>query len=398
MRILWSSNSAWARTGYGVQTKLALQKLKPHHTMGLFAWYGLDGGMIHMDGVPVYPKGTHPYGADMLGSHAHDFNADIVITLIDAWVQEPQALPQDVRWIPLYPVDHEPLPSCVHAKVRDAFARINFSKFGVAQTEAVGLDTFYVPHMVDTGQYKPYAQDESRKDLNLPEDRFIVGVVAANKGYPARKSWPEIFQAFAEFRKTHPDAFLFAHTNHGRQDGMGGWDIANLIDFFGLSGHVAIPEQYAYQRGLPEDFMARLFSSFDVLLNPAMGEGFGVPIVEAQACGCPVIVGDWTAMSEVCGAGWKIPKHDAVKTLTLQMAYQWLPTVPGIVNALTEAYNAKGDVFLREKARLFAVENYDADRVTAQHWIPVLKAIEERVTGAKSLEKRFAASMGGVYK
>lgn len=39
-----------------------------------------------------------------------------------------------------------------------------------------------------------------------------------------------------------------------------------------------------------------------------LGEGFGIPIIEAQAAGCPVIVTDCTAMTELCLSGWLIEK------------------------------------------------------------------------------------------
>jgi glycosyltransferase involved in cell wall biosynthesis len=49
--------------------------------------------------------------------------------------------------------------------------------------------------------------------------------------------------------------------------------------------------------------MAKIYSAMDVLLNPAMGEGFGITVLEAQACGTPAIVTDFSAMTEVCGGG-----------------------------------------------------------------------------------------------
>ena len=87
------------------------------------------------------------------------------------------------------------------------------------------------------------------------------------------------------------------------------------------------------------EHMADLYSSFDVLLNPAMGEGFGLPVLEAQACGVPAIVTDFTAMSEVCGAGWKVG-YDRVRTP--MRSWQAWPKVDEIVAALEACYALAG--------------------------------------------------------
>jgi len=44
-----------------------------------------------------------------------------------------------------------------------------------------------------------------------------------------------------------------------------------------------------------------LYSSARVLLFPSLEEGFGWPLIEAQACGCPVITTDAAPMNEVAG-------------------------------------------------------------------------------------------------
>jgi glycosyltransferase involved in cell wall biosynthesis len=74
----------------------------------------------------------------------------------------------------------------------------------------------------------------------------------------------------------------------------------------------------------------------DVLLNPAMGEGFGITVLEAQACGVPAIVTDFTAMREVCGAGWHV-KHQPYWTGL--GSWQAIPDVDDIVSALEECYD-----------------------------------------------------------
>lgn len=64
--------------------------------------------------------------------------------------------------------------------------------------------------------------------------------------------------------------------------------------------------------GMPDTHIADLYRAADVLLSPSMGEGFGLPIAEAQACGCPVITQDCSSMSELTINGIAIepgPRH-----------------------------------------------------------------------------------------
>lgn len=85
MRILLSTNAAWAHTGYGTQCKQLIPRLRNlgHEVAGHF-WYGLQGGTLNMDGVVLFPGHHDPYGNDVVAMHARQFKADIVITLIDA--------------------------------------------------------------------------------------------------------------------------------------------------------------------------------------------------------------------------------------------------------------------------------------------------------------------------
>jgi len=53
--------------------------------------------------------------------------------------------------------------------------------------------------------------------------------------------------------------------------------------------------------GIPSEVLNALYSCAAVLLFPSLEEGFGWPIAEAMACGCPVITTDKPPMSEVAG-------------------------------------------------------------------------------------------------
>jgi glycosyltransferase involved in cell wall biosynthesis len=381
VRILIHSNAPWAATGYGVQTRLFAPRIRDlGHEVGISAFYGLEGASIQWQGMPVYPKAFHPYGMDVVAQHAREMKADIVLTLIDAWVMDPARISAaGAKWVPWFPIDHDPLPEPVREKVIHAYQPLVYSRHAEKSAREAGLDVRYVPHGVDTEVYSPMPQADARKKLGLPADAFVIGIVAANKGLPSRKALPTQLEAFARFHARHPEAILYLHTHLGTE--MEGLDVAKLIEGVGIpESAVRVCDQYRNIMGYADNVMAALYSSMDVLSSVTMGEGFGVPIIEAQACGVPVIVGGWTAMPELVGSGLVIAPDDAERMFTPMGAYQYLPRIDAVLDAYEQAYAIKGDPRPREEAREFAVQ-YDADTVTRDYWAPVLAEIEERLAG-----------------
>lgn len=383
MRVLWHSNSpATAQTGYGVQTRLFAPRIRDlGHEVAVSAFYGAEGAAQMWEGLPILPKWTHPYGMDVVTHHSERFKADIVITLIDAWVMEPQRLTP--RWVPWFPVDHDPLPPPVADRVRESYQPLVFSKHALASCDAAGIQAHYIPHGVDTNVFKPVDRKTARDRLKIADGKFLVSCVMANKGLPSRKAWPQQLEAFAGFVRRHPDAVLYLHTITDQS--MGGVNIREALDSFGVpKDNVLIADQYRLMTGIPDEVLANIYSASDVLLNCTMGEGFGVPILEAQACGCPVITGDWTAMSELTWAGWKVPVDQAERVFTPQAAYQYSPRVGAIEKCLEEAYLARHDAGLRERA-VAGAQPYDADHVAKTCWGPFLEGLEARINGEQAL-------------
>jgi len=130
------------------------------------------------------------------------------------------------------------------------------------------------------------------------------------------------------------------------------------------------------------------------------GEGFGVPLIEAQACGTPVIVTDFTAPSDLVGAGWKIPITG--KIYTPMNSYFAEPDVDAAVDALEEAYELyKTKKMEPEKAREFAKE-FDFDAVTEKYMMPFLEEVEhgketQKGDGRGGQEAGEHVSDGGVH-
>lgn len=384
MRILWVSNAPWAPSGYGVQTKLFTPRLQAlGHEMALLNFYGQEGGKLNSGPIAMYPRAGHPYGQDIQAAHAIDHRADAMITLIDAWVMEPERYPPNVAWCPWFPVDHDPLPPPVLRKVRPAFAPIAYSRFGQAKAAEQHLRTLYVPHGVDTQAFAPMNRNEARERLGWPLDAFMVGMVAANNGMPCRKAYPQSFQAFARFAAETPNARLYVHCV-GQRGERQGVNLHECAELNGIYERVLWSDEYKGMLGYDDEYMRCAYNGMDVLLACSLGEGFGVPILEAQACGTPVITGDWSAMSEITFAGWKHPRESAWPTYTYQASYMFEPSPVVLLDLLRQAHAEAGNPDLHTQARRGAVE-YDADRVTEQHWKPVLEEIGRRIEGAKRL-------------
>ena len=390
MKINWLSNAPWAATGYGNQTKLFLPRFKElGHEVACTAFYGLEGAILNWNGIPVLPRGHDMYGADIADSHTRYFGAEVCFSLMDAWVNKPDAFITGVKWIPWFPVDMEPLPPPIGRNIAKAYKRIIFSKFAEKQLHDAGFDCYYVPHGIDTNTFRPIDRAQARESIKWPNDRFIYGMIAANKGNPSRKAFTQILDAFAEVVKKHDDVLLYMHTSRGEQGEFGGVNLPEYIAYKGLEKHVLFCNQYQYLLSFEDQYMNAAYNAMDAHVLVSFGEGFGIPIVEAQSAGCPVIVGDWTSMSELCFSGWKVPKSEADPWWTPLAAYQFVPRSAAITDAMLQAYRMAGNNDYRKAARKGALR-YDADKVTQRYWKPVLEDIEAHLDADRGLSAELA--------
>jgi glycosyltransferase involved in cell wall biosynthesis len=381
VKILWASNAPFVGSGYGVQTSLFGPRVAAlGHDLAFYATFGVDGGCLTWQGFNIYPTDRAWGNKTMAACAAHHgdgLDDVLVVTLSDAWVLDPASWPKDMRVAMWAPVDHNPLPGIIRQRLaHETVTPIAMSRFGERMMRDAGLDPLYVPHGIDTQMFRPQPEerDRLRREMNVPVDAFLVGMVAANNGKPtfSRKAFPQVFQAFAKFRETHRDAVLYVHTNeHAANNENGGLHLRPLARACGIPpASIRFTDPLSWELGVQRSDVAGLMAAMDVLVNTSFGEGFGVPIVEAQACGVPVIVTDHSSMTELCGAGWLVdgdPWYDAP-----QDAWFKCPSVDGIVDALGEAYASWGTMV--EPARRFALQ-YDVETVMDDHWQPALETL-----------------------
>lgn len=390
MKFLLVSNGPNIGTGYGVQCRhLATALAADGHDVAVAVTYGHQGGVGNWttplgDKVRLYPSGYLTNSDDVIHGHAdHFFEGDKlggwIVPIVDVWaINNPYLADYQVAaWAP---VDHFPAPR----DVLKFFHRTNaipvaMSQFGRDQFLGAGLEPAYVPLSVDTSVYRPTytvdvngAQVDARTLFKVPAGAFVVGMVAMNKGWSIdRKGFAQAFRAFGAFWQAHNDAVLYVHS-----EAMGAAEGINLIE---LAQHCGVPEhaliftdQYAYRLGLPATMMAALYTMFDVLLSPSHGEGFCVPLIEAQACGTPVIATDFSAQTELVGAGWLVtgqPEWDPAQHASLVC-----PLIVDIVAKLHTAYDADREAMV--PAALAKAADYETALVYDTYWRPFIATLE----------------------
>jgi glycosyltransferase involved in cell wall biosynthesis len=128
-----------------------------------------------------------------------------------------------------------------------------------------------------------------------------------------RKNLPTLLDAYARLPEFERLPLFLA--------GAKGWmydDIFQRIEQHGLAGSVHLPGF------VPAEELPLWYNSAEVLVYPSVFEGFGLPVLEAMACGTPVIVSDASSLPEVAGnAGKCIPAHDIYAwTEALRSAYR----------------------------------------------------------------------------
>lgn len=383
--IALASNSPYAATGYGVQTKHLIDMFTRHgiHT-AVLSNYGLEGSKEKLTTpygkVAHYPKGLSVYSEDVMPIWFQEFAAQqpdlkhVLMTLYDVWVYNNLKFDGPIySWVPL---DHVTLPPRVRQfLMRDNVTPIAMSPHGQRQLTEAKIESVYIPHSVDLSVMKPTHKVNgmaTRKFMDVPDDVFLVTMVSANKANKLvhRKALAEQLLAFSMFHRKFPDSRLYLHMEPSPV--YGGFNLPILLQAVGLSAEsVIIADSNQLRVGYDDKDLAAFYTASDVLMIASYGEGFGVPIIEAQACGTKVITSSWSATQDlVSESSWLVdgqPFWDEP-----QSAFYNVPLIDSIVAALQLAYESERGV---DQASIDFAKDFGTEKVTQDYWLPFLRSI-----------------------
>ncbi len=158
-----------------------------------------------------------------------------------------------------------------------------------------------VPLGVDTERFRPCSvpADFDRRYGLDSRCRYVLYVGSENP----RKNLPMLLRAFARLRRALPDVRLIRVG--AIQYPAHALELEYLINRLGLSDAVL------HFPAVADDDLVFFYNRADMFAFPSRYEGFGLPVLEAMACGTPVVCADAASLPEVAGdAALRVPPDD----------------------------------------------------------------------------------------
>ena len=281
---------------------------QPDHYMGRDILY---------DVYPPFEMGKQMdlYGANKLMTMLSSNKVDILFILQDTFiirnimqqiVELREKLSNKFQIIYYFPIDcNFVYPDWITRAVSLADYPVCYTEFGkkVAikhDKKLKGMDVIY--HGTDKSLYRPW-ENEMRNQIRASfwketADKFLV--LNVNRNQP-RKDLNRTFAVFSELKRRVPDSFLFVLASPAD---IGG-NIIDVAKQFGLEWGTdwlsPDPNKYNMMLGIPEDQIVTIYNTVDVCISTTLGEGWGLSLTEAMACGCPVVFPDNTSITEIIG-------------------------------------------------------------------------------------------------
>lgn len=349
--ILFNSEASFLGTGYGVYYNKLISYMYntgKYNIIELASFANPTDPRSHSTPWTLIPVQPHPNNP-MEQQHFHQnkflntwgkwkfepalcqFHPDVVCSIRDPWMSRYEVLSPLKKYYKLVTmptVDAEPLQTEWLAMYANTDKIFTYTDWGFDQLYQQGKGNINLidsaPPASDYNIFKPMHIKKSQ--LGLSDEMFIIGTVAKNQ---KRKLFPSLMKHFkALLNDLEPQkrerTFLYLHTCWPDI----GWSLPDLIAEYDLSSHVLCtykckackkwaPSIFHYSNkqcaycgelaatlpqthdSLTREELAVVMNLFDVYVQYASCEGFGMPAVEAASCGIPVAEVDYSAMEDV---------------------------------------------------------------------------------------------------
>lgn len=337
--------------------------------------------------LPYHVGALQPYTVPTPG---RPFWTDCVLNVINAvqpdiiWVTQDAPYGTMVRNLPLdwskyafiitTPVDGAPIyPEWVEM-VKNADAALTISEYGVKAFAQQGASVGLCRPGVDTDKFYRLP-DEQRREWRAKmglADNYVVGTFCMNQG---RKCISMMLEAFMEFSKGHPEARFWMDME---EQSPAGWNIPALCQQAGWDINKLVFRRHAMERGVT-DLNAR-YNCLDMHMVISHREGFGLPLVEAQAAGVLSMAQDYCSGTEICGNGngVLVKPSDVTVLGTWGGARDFFPDMKDFVEKLEWIYANP-----TERA---AIAERGMKEARSHTWTPAIDAAQAAVE--KALAKR----------
>lgn len=268
-----------------------------------------------------------------------DFRPDIVFDVRDYWMyfwQDASPYRHHFNWIIMPTTDSTPPKLDWMFTFRNAELLIPYTEWAKkVLTEHCGNSINLFPKIANAGinanEFYPIDDKISHKQKYFGKDINVVGLVMRNQKRKLIADMMIAFKTFLENLKQsgHIDlynkTYLYLHTSYPEDNG---WDIPALLQEYGLLDKVYFTYRcktceyfrpYKFQSGISvcpncnnrtlsmsspvnginTRALNEIYNLFDIFIQYAICEGFGMPQVEAAACGIQIASVDYSAMTEI---------------------------------------------------------------------------------------------------
>jgi glycosyltransferase involved in cell wall biosynthesis len=327
-RVLYLGDSPLATTGFGV---VAAQLCAG------FVEAGLDVTCLGASDTRETPlpyrlvpvAADDPYGVGLVPALARETDPHVVfmcheLRLTSTWVRAVREVIPHIPIVAYRGIPGDPLPDPWVQAVREVDITVAYTEYArrVMERDA-GIQAEVLPHGVDHAVFRrlPAGERERIRGLAGWHDRFVVLYVGRNR---PNKAHPDLIEAIALLVERgmgdvlcHLQCNPVEHEVISHPEGgfiLGGWNLKRIVRERGVEHAVVFPAHYRQAvRGSPhagrsdepttaaELGLIHLYAAADLYVHPSPVETFGLPLLEAMACGLPVIHrDDGGNMNELC--------------------------------------------------------------------------------------------------